>query len=174
MNRLMNRRTTDRKKVPLRTRLFDIAAAMPSALGGLSILVLFINFVFWWPLLPAFQIDKPESHNAHYENGVLRVHRAHCVDELDMPVTLTHDLVLISEHGEPELRITLPQTVQVYKTGCLSVDRLFEIPSFIPSGDYHLVSTATWQANPFRVAVARLPELPVTIPPRKLEKEIHQ
>lgn len=165
MNRLMNRRRSDRKKVPFRTRLFDIATSIPSALGGVSILVLFINFVFWWPLTPAFQIDKPSMHNAVYTDETIRVHRVQCAD-LDATVNITNDLVMIGAPNEPELRIILPQTVQVYKNGCRAVDRIFEIPKFVPHGNYRLVSTATWQANPFRVAVTRLPDLPVTIPPR--------
>lgn len=158
-----NRRKADRGKSQRKSsRLMDIATLLPSVFGFVLFILMLCNFIYWWPLTPDFRVLDPAAHVATYRSSVLRVHAAYCVSS-DMPVKISRDLVSVTG---PELRINLPQTVQVYQDGCIVTDRLFEVPKFVPSGDYRLVSIATWRANPFRDAVARLPDLPVTIDSR--------
>ena len=140
--------------------VFNVFAFLP-VLIGLGC-VAFMMYVFWWPPKPAYQVDKSERHVLLQEGGFIRVHRMYCVNER-IPVTISRDLIRIGSAVGSELRITLPQTTQVYELGCHTLDRLLELPKRVPPGNYRLVSVATWQANPFRADVARLPDLYVSI-----------
>lgn len=152
-------------RLPKSNAVFNMAALIPVAFGIAC--VLFILYIFWWPLYPAYDPVRIKEHAVEYDGKTksIRIHRFYCVNDT-VPITINRDLIRIVGPNERELRITLPQTVQVYEQGCHAIDRIFDIPDSVPGGNYRLVNVATWRANPFRDGVAKLPELYIAIPPR--------
>lgn len=148
-------------------KVFNFVALVPAIVGAAS--AAFMAYVFWWPPTPAYQVDRPKEHSVSYVDGQIRVHRAYCSHD-EIPVTISRDLIRIGAPGEVELRIALPQTTQVYSLGCHEIDRIFDVPRGTPSGNYRLVHIATWQANLFRDAMVKLPELYIAIPKTELLK----
>lgn len=145
-------------------KLFNIAALIPAVCGIGS--AIFLGYLILWPEEPIYQVDRVKEHVATY-NGTLLIHRFYCVNNPTTPITITRDLIKVGNGDEPQLRISLPQTVQVYEMGCHAIDRVIEIPTVTPPGEYRLVSVATWQANIFRIGTLTLPELYLTIPKRE-------
>lgn len=144
--------------------IFNYAALVP-AVAGMGA-ALFLGYLLLWPEEPIYQVDRVKDHQAMYgQDGFLRLHRYYCVNS-SAPVTIVRDLIKVGNGSEPQLRISLQQTIQVYEMGCHSIDRILEIPASTPPGEYRLVSIATWQANPFRIGTVKLPELFITIPAR--------
>lgn len=146
-------------------KLFNVAAIIPALFGVVSLT--FLLYVVYWPLTPAYQAVRAENHFVRYENGYIYTHREYCINQA-VPVTISRDLIRVGAPGSPELRQSLPTTVQVYEKGCHSIRRIFLVPESTPPGNYRLVFTATWAANPFRDESAKLPELSIMIPPRPL------
>lgn len=141
--------------------LFNAAALLPGILGCVS--AAFMSYVFLWPPTPAYEVSKASEHRVTYEHGLIRTHRAYCINA-EVPITIHRDLVLTGNPNAVELRLSLPQTTQVYPLGCHDIDRIFTVPRGIPYGNYRLVNIATWQANTFRSGLVKLPELFVAIP----------
>lgn len=146
-------------------KLFNIASWLPSIFGFLC--VVFLMYVYWWPLNDAYVIHRPLDHEVTYDRGTnsIRIHRYYCINS-DIPITISRDLIRIPSPNRPQVRISLPMTVQVYERGCHAIDRIFDIPQSVPAGNYRLVNIATWKANPFREGTAMLPELYLAIPHR--------
>lgn len=142
-------------------KFFNFASLVPAVCGIGS--ALFLSYLILWPEEPIYQVDKVKEHSATY-NGTLLIHRFYCVNSPTTPITITRDLIKVGNGDEPQLRISLPQTVQLYELGCHAIDRVIEVPAVTPAGEYRLVSIATWQANIFRIGTLTLPELFVTIP----------
>jgi hypothetical protein len=146
-----------------RGKLFNVAAFIPAVIGLIS--AAFMGYAFWWPSEPAYVLDKPELHGIHYDKAsdTIRLRRFYCITA-EIPITISRDLISVAELGTPQLRISLPQSVQTYELGCHAIDRIFEIPKGTPAGNYRLVNVVTWKANPFREGVVKLPELYLAIP----------
>lgn len=144
-------------------KLFNIASVIPAVIGLMS--AAFMGYAFWWPVEAAYQVDRPQDHAVTYDAGTntIRIHRYYCVTA-SIPITISRDLIRIGKTGEHELRISLPQTVQLYELGCHGIDRIFETPVGTPPGNYRLVNVATWKANPFKEGMVKLPELYLAIP----------
>lgn len=145
--------------------VFNAAALLPAIFG--AVCVLFLVYVFWWPFKDAYEVHRPLDHAVTYDTGTasIRIHRFYC-SNLEIPITISRDLISIPQPNKPQLRISLPQTVQVYEIGCHAIDRIFDIPKSVPAGNYRLVNIATWEANPFRAGSVKLPELYLAIPAR--------
>jgi hypothetical protein len=144
--------------------VFNAAAIMPAVLGLAS--AIFMVYVFWWPPKPAYQSILPNEHRVTYQDGYIRIHRVYCVNA-KVPITITRDLIRIDGPGAPEFRVTLPQTSQSYELGCHEIERIFDVPRGTPPGNYRMVNTAVWAANPFRDESTVLPILSIAIPPMK-------
>lgn len=144
--------------------IFNAAAILPAILGISS--AVFMAYVFWWPPKPAYEPINPSTHRVTYTDGYIRIHREYC-SHSTIPITISRDLIRISDGKNPELRVSLPQTVQSYEPGCHEIDRIFEVPKGTPPGNYLLVNTAIWPANAFRSDSIRLPVLSIAIPPQK-------
>lgn len=140
--------------------IFNVAAILPIVFGVLS--ALFMAYVFYWPPKGAYVPYNPQMHSVKYQDGYIRIHREYCINQ-HIPITITRDLIRVAGSDEPELRYSLPQTVQTYELGCHQLDRVFEISPMIPPGNYRLVFSATWDANPFRTESVTLPELSLAL-----------
>lgn len=148
-------------------KIFNIAAALPAVCGvGTAI---FLGYLLLWPTEPVYQPNKTSDHRAYYD-GFIRIHRLYCVNDAK-PITITTDLIKIGNDNEPQMRISLPISLQVYEIGCHTIDRIIDVPRSTPAGEYKIAGVATWQANPFRIGTVELPQLFITIPPREEREE---
>ena len=143
-------------------KIFNVASLIPAIVGILC--AAFLGYVFWWPPKPAYQVIHPETHKVSYsdESKFIQIHREYCINART-PITISRDLIRDSAPGEPEFRINLPITVQIYDLGCHKLDRAIEVPEMTPPGIYRLKSVAVWQANAFRNDAVDLPDLKVII-----------